>query len=279
MNTAKTISGLRAALAAGCIALSTGCATTNGDSRDPFEGFNRAIYSFNDSLDQAVVKPVATAYKESLPEIVQIGVRNFFSNIEDIFIGINNLLQGKPVNAASDFMRVALNTVFGGAGLLDWGSEIGLEKHNEDFGQTFGRWGVGDGPYLVWPLLGSSTLRDTVGRVVDMRVDPVRNHEPIAARNAMIITRVVSNRANLLDASRLLEEAALDKYVFQRDAFLQRRRNLIYDGSPPKESMFPVAPKAETIDVNEAPDQRVVSVIEPLPAVVAAAVVVKAHGE
>lgn len=227
---------IRALCAAAMLALVSGCATTNGDPRDPFEGFNRAMYSFNDSLDEAVVKPVATAYKEALPEVAQIGVRNFFSNLEDVFIGVNNLLQGKPLEAASDWMRVALNTVFGAVGLLDWGSEIGLEKHNEDFGQTFGRWGVGDGPYLVWPLLGSSTLRDTLGRVIDVQVDPVRNHRPIAARNAMLITQGISRRAYLLDASRLLEEAALDKYVFQRDAYLQRRRDLIYDGSPPKEN-------------------------------------------
>lgn len=232
----KSVPGIRGALAALCLLLASGCATTSGDARDPFEGFNRAMYGFNESLDEAVVKPVATAYKESLPEIVQIGVRNFFSNLEDIFIGVNNLLQGKPVEAASDWTRVALNTVFGGVGLLDWASEIGLEKHNEDFGQTFGRWGVGDGPYLVWPVLGSSTLRDTAGRIIDIRVDPLRNHKPIATRNVLILTNGISRRAYLLDASRLLEEAALDKYVFQRDAHLQRRRSLIHDGSPPRES-------------------------------------------
>jgi phospholipid-binding lipoprotein MlaA len=223
-------------LAAGALVLTAGCATTGGDSRDPFEGFNRSMYGFNQTVDEAVLKPVAKAYKSGLPEMVQTGVRNFFSNLADIFISVNNLLQGKVVEAANDGMRFALNTTIGGFGVLDWASEMGLEKHNEDFGQTFGRWGVGDGPYIVWPLLGSSTARDSVGEVIDIRVDPVSNHKPIAARNAMYLTRVVGKRADLLDASRILEEAALDKYVFERDAYLQRRRNLIYDGNPPRES-------------------------------------------
>ncbi len=226
----------KSVLVAGLLAFTAGCATTNGDSRDPFEGFNRSIYGFNQSVDEAVLKPVAKAYKEGVPGIVQTGVRNFFSNLADIFISVNNLLQGKVIAAANDGMRFALNTTIGGFGVLDWASEMGLEKHNEDFGQTFGRWGVGDGPYIVWPLLGSSTARDSVGGLIDVRVDPVRKHGPIAARNAMLVTRGVGKRADLLDASRILEEAALDKYVFERDAYLQRRRNLIYDGSPPRES-------------------------------------------
>jgi len=194
------------------------------------------MYGFNQTVDEAVLKPVAKAYKSGLPEIVQTGVRNFFSNLADVFISVNNLLQGKVIEAANDGMRFAVNTTIGGFGILDWASEMGLEKHNEDFGQTFGRWGVSDGPYFVWPLLGSSTARDSVGEVIDIRVDPVSNHKPIGVRNAMYLTRVVGKRADLLDASRILEEAALDKYVFERDAYLQRRRNLIYDGSPPRES-------------------------------------------
>jgi phospholipid-binding lipoprotein MlaA len=194
------------------------------------------MYGFNQAVDEAVLKPVAGAYKNTLPEIVQSGVRNFFSNIADIFISANNLLQGKVIEAANDGMRFAINTTIGGFGLLDWASEMGLEKHNEDFGQTFGRWGVGDGPYIVWPLLGSSTARDSVGGFLDASVDPVRNHRPAAPRNAMYLTRVVGKRADLLDASRILEEAALDKYVFERDAYLQRRRNLVFDGNPPRES-------------------------------------------
>ena len=237
----------RFVLAAGVLMLTAGCATTGGDSRDPFEGFNRSVYGFNQTVDEAVLKPVAKAYKSGLPEIVQTGVRNFFSNLADVFISINNLLQGKVIEAANDGMRFALNTTIGGFGILDWASEMGLEKHNEDFGQTFGRWGVGDGPYIVWPLLGSSTARDSVGQVIDISVDPVSNHNPIAARNVMYLTRGVGKRADLLDASRILEEAALDKYVFERDAYLQRRRNLIYDGNPPRESARSV-PSPEAVE-------------------------------
>lgn len=222
-------------MAAAALLFASGCATTGGDARDPFEGFNRSMYGFNQALDEAVVKPVASAYKNTLPELVQSGVRNFFSNLADVFISVNNLLQGKVIEAANDGMRFAVNSTIGGFGLLDWASEMGLEKHNEDFGQTFGRWGVSDGPYIVWPLLGSSTVRDSVGELIDVRVDPVRNHRPVAPRNAMYVTRGIGKRADLLDASRILEEAALDKYVFERDAYLQRRRNLIYDGSPPRE--------------------------------------------
>ena len=226
----------RLALVAAALIFVSGCATTNGDVRDPFEGFNRSMYGFNQAVDEAVLKPVATAYKNSLPEVVQTGVRNFFSNLADVFISVNNLLQGKVIEAANDGMRFAVNTTIGGFGVLDWASEMGLEKHNEDFGQTFGRWGVADGPYIVWPILGSSTVRDSFGQVLDIRVDPVSNHRPIGPRNAMYLTRVISKRADLLDASRILEEAALDKYVFERDAYLQRRRNLIYDGNPPRDS-------------------------------------------
>lgn len=239
-------------LAAIAMVFMAGCATTGGDSRDPFEGFNRSMYGFNQAVDKAVLKPVAQAYKDGLPEMVQTGVRNFFSNLADIFISVNNLLQGKVIEAANDGMRFAVNTTIGGFGVLDWASEMGLEKHNEDFGQTFGRWGVGDGPYFVWPLLGSSTARDSVGEVLDVRVDPVSNHKPIWARNTMYVTRVVGKRADLLDASRILEEAALDKYVFERDAYLQRRRNLIYDGNPPRESarLNPPADKAGPLSVS-----------------------------
>ncbi|HUS12367.1 MAG TPA: VacJ family lipoprotein [Pyrinomonadaceae bacterium] len=234
----------------GMLLLACGCATTGGDARDPFEGFNRSMYGFNQAVDQAVLKPVAQAYKQGLPEIVQTGVRNFFSNLADVFISVNNLLQGKVIEAANDGMRFAVNTTIGGLGLLDWASEMGLEKHNEDFGQTFGRWGVGDGPYIVWPVFGSSTARDSVGGVFDIAVDPVSNHKPVAARNAMNLVRLVGKRADLLDASRLLEEAALDKYVFERDAYLQRRRNLVFDGNPPREAAS-LNQSSETGDLSE----------------------------
>lgn len=217
------------------VSLAAGCATTAGsDPRDPLESFNRSMYSFNEGFDRAIGKPVATAYRDVVPGPVRGFVRNFFSNIGDLFIGVNNLLQGKPLDALTDWTRFAMNTTVGLFGINDFASEVGIEKHDEDFGQTFGRWGIDDGGYIVWPLLGSSTVRDTLGMVVDLSVDPVRAHKPVAARNVMVVARVTSKRADLLDASRILEEAALDKYVFQRDAYLQRRRNQVYDGSPPR---------------------------------------------
>jgi len=212
-----------------------GCATTSGaDPRDPLEGFNRNVYAFNEGLDEAIGKPIATAYHDVMPNQVRYWVRNFFANIGDLWIGANNLLQGKPLDAVTDWARFGFNTTIGLLGINDVASEMGIEKHDEDFGQTLGRWGAGDGAYLVWPLLGSSTVRDTVGLVPDYYFDPVLRHKPKGVRYALTATRAVSKRADLLDASRILEEAALDKYIFQRDAYLQRRRSLIYDGNPPR---------------------------------------------
>lgn len=213
-----------------------GCATTNGgDARDPVEGFNRAMYSFNDGFDQAIGKPVATAYHDVVPEPARMMVRNVFANIADLWIGVNNLLQGKPLDAMTDWTRFAVNSTFGLFGLMDFASDMGIEKHDEDFGQTMGRWGMDDGAYLVWPFIGSSTVRDSVGLVPDLWVDPVWGIHPLSVRYFAAALRAVGKRADLLDASRILEEAALDKYVFQRDAYLQRRRSLIHDGNPPRE--------------------------------------------
>ena len=225
--------GLRRAAAAALVALAAGCAT-HGDPRDPIEGFNRAMFGFNEAFDEAIGKPVATAYRDVIPDPVRTWVRNFFGNIADLFIGANNLLQGKPGAALSDWARFAFNTTLGLVGINDVASEMGFEKHDEDFGQTFGRWGAADGAYIVWPFLGSSTVRDTVGLVFDIGLDPVWRHEPQDARRFMLGLRAVGRRADLLDASRILEEAALDKYVFQRDAYLQRRKSLIHDGNPPR---------------------------------------------
>jgi len=216
------------------LAGTAGCATTVVDSRDPLEGFNRAMYSFNDGFDTAIGRPVATAYRDALPAPLRGWIRNFFANIADLWIGANNLLQGKPADMVTDWARFAFNSTFGVFGINDVASEMGLEKHDEDFGQTFGRWGMDDGAYIVWPLLGSSSMRDSAGLLLDISVDPVLQHNPIRVRNAMAVTRATSRRAELLDASRILEEAALDKYVFQRDAYLQRRRNQVYDGNPPR---------------------------------------------
>lgn len=211
----------------------SGCATT-GNPEDPIEGFNRAVFGFNDALDQVVVKPVATGYDAVLPSPVKTGVANFFGNIADVFIAVNNLLQGKVPEAAGDAGRFVVNTTVGILGLFDVATDMGLEKHDEDFGQTFGRWGVGPGAYVVVPLFGPRTVRDSVGLVLDVKADPVANLDSVPSRNSLLLTRVVSDRAQLLPADKVIEEAALDKYAYIRDSYLQRRRSLIYDGDPPR---------------------------------------------
>ena len=226
---------LRALLAAAALAAAAGCASTSADPRDPLEGINRAVYAFNDQVDQIVLAPAARLYRNLLPDALREMVGNFFNNLDDLFIGANNLLQGKPADAVNDWARFAFNTVFGVLGVWDIASEMGLEKHNEDFGQTLGYWGAGDGPYLVLPLLGASTLRDAAALPVDWAGDPVTVHRPVDESNAMTALRLVGRRAQLLEASRTLEEASLDRYVFLRESYLQRRRSLVYDGNPPRE--------------------------------------------
>lgn len=227
-------SNLRAALLAGVLLAASGCATTATDPRDPLEGYNRAVHAFNVFADDTLMKPVSRGYKAVAPEPLRNMVRNFFANIEDIPIGLNNFLQGKFLDGWTDWFRVIVNTTFGVLGINDVASEMRLEKHNEDFGQTFGRWGIGDGPYFVLPLLGPRTIRDTAGWVVDFTADPVSYTRPIAARNTALTVRFISWRTDLLDTTTLLEEAALDRYLFTRDAYLQRRRSLVYDGNPPR---------------------------------------------
>jgi phospholipid-binding lipoprotein MlaA len=213
-----------------------GCATTGtGDARDPFEPMNRAIYSFNDGVDKVVMKPLAQAYQAVFPAIVRTGISNVFSNINDIVVALNNLLQGKIGSAFSDISRVMINTTVGILGIMDVASDLGIEKNDEDFGQTLGYWGVGDGPYLVLPFLGPRTTRDTVGLIVDWETDPTSYIDPNRDRNAVQGFRLVTRRAELLNASKVLEVASIDEYEFLRDAYLQRRRNLIYDGNPPRE--------------------------------------------
>lgn len=226
-----------------------GCAT-NGDPRDPLEPLNRGIYKFNDVVDKAVLKPVAKGYKEAMPGPVQTAVGNFFSNLDDVLVLLNDLLQFKLEQAASDFSRLVWDTSVGIAGLIDVATPMDLPKHNEDFGQTLGYWGVVNGPYLVLPVLGPSTLRDTVGIIVDAQFDPVTQHKPVPERNSAIAVHAVDDRARLLDAEGILDEAALDRYVFLRDAYLQRRLGLVYDGNPPREKFedddepAPAAPAA-----------------------------------
>ncbi len=211
----------------------TGCATAR-NPQDPFEGYNRAMFSFNDGVDRIAIKPVATVYRDVLPQFVQTGVGNFFGNLGDVWTAVNNLLQGKVEDGLNDFMRVAVNSTLGFGGLLDIGSEAGLQKHREDFGQTLGRWGVASGPYVVLPLFGSSTLRDTAATPLDIAGDPWTYKDPANVRNMGTALRLVDLRASVLDASSLIEDAALDRYEFVRDAYLQRRQSRIYDGDVPK---------------------------------------------
>jgi len=213
-----------------------GCATTpSSHPKDPIEGFNRAMFSFNEGLDAAIIKPVSKGYDAVMPPPAKSGVINFFGNISDVFIALNNLIQGKPAEAASDVGRVLINTTIGILGLFDVASDAGLEKHEEDFGQTLGRWGINPGAYVVIPFFGPRNVRDTVGLVLDAMADPVGDLSHIPTRNTLLATRIVSDRTDLLSADKVVEEAALDKYVYVRDGYLQRRRSLVHDGRPPRE--------------------------------------------
>jgi phospholipid-binding lipoprotein MlaA len=211
-----------------------GCAS-NGNPRDPLEPLNRGIYQFNDGVDTVLFKPLAEVYQAVLPQFVRTGVGNFFSNIQDVIVALNNLLQGKVTDAGMDLCRIIVNSTIGILGLIDVGTEFGLEKHQEDFGQTLGRWGMGTGPYIVIPFLGPSTVRDGIGLIGDWKTDPLTYLEPTRHRNAAYGLFFVNRRAELLSASKILEVAALDPYEFVRDAYLQRRRNMVYDGNPPDE--------------------------------------------
>ncbi len=219
------------------VAAAAGRAAANGEgSTDPLEGFNRAMYTFNDKLDIYVLKPVAKGYRAALPSPVRTGVSNFFGNLHDPVIMLNNLLQGKVVNAISDFWRFIVNTTVGIYGLFDVASALGLEKHNEDFGQTFGKWGAGEGFYVVLPFIGPSSLRDGIGLYVDEEFYPPNRMEEGSTRDKLLALEVVNRRAQLLDASDILEQAGgKDPYVFVREAYRQRRKNLVYDGNPPTE--------------------------------------------
>ncbi|BBE08444.1 lipoprotein [Mycoavidus cysteinexigens] len=210
------------------------CASVQAPTKsDPFESMNRTIFEFNDAVDRFALKPVAKAYNRTLPKGVRTSVANFFSNLGDVSVMANNLLQGKITAGTEDLMRISINTLFGIGGLFDVASAAGLPKHQADLGLTLGHYGVASGPYLVLPIFGPSTLRDMTGLLVGREVDPMTYIDPVALRNQAYGLRVVNVRASLLDANDLLEDAALDKYSFVRQAYLQRRQYLIYDGNPP----------------------------------------------
>lgn len=211
-----------------------GCATVQGptDPQDPWEGFNRGVFEFNQSLDKAVIKPVAEFYQKVTPDPVDKSITSFFSNLNDVIVVLNDLLQFKIEQAVSDLGRFVANSTFGLLGLFDVATYFGLEKHDEDLGQTLGYWGMDPGPYLMLPLLGPSTVRDTVGKAGDYAVSPLDAFDE-TTRWTMRGVNAIDTRADLLSVSRIAETAALDEYVFIRDAYLQRRRYLVYDGNPP----------------------------------------------
>mgnify|MGYP000107745898 FL=1 len=225
--------------------VSAGCATgPNANPKDPLEPMNRSISKFNDTLDDNVLKPAATGYRDYTPQFLQTGVSNFFRNLSDVLSILNSGLQLKGHDTAESFMRVTVNTVFGIYGIFDVATPIGLERHTEDFGQTLGYWGVPNGPYLVLPVLGPSTVRDAAVLPLEFSLDPVSNHDAVAERNAAVFTRIIDKRATLLKTTDLLSGAAIDKYSFTPDSYLQFRRNQVYDGNPPDEDEL-LDPSAE----------------------------------
>ncbi|GAA0686930.1 VacJ family lipoprotein [Marinobacterium maritimum] len=196
--------------------------------QDPWEGFNRSIFSFNETLDRYAVKPLAQGYRYVTPDIAEKGVSNFFDNLSDVGNLFNNLLQFKFDAAGKTFARLTFNTTFGLAGLVDVATPMGIEEHTEDFGQTLGHWGVGSGPYLVLPFIGPSTVRDGVALPVDWAVDPVGEVDHVPTRNSLYALRLLDTRSRLLKAEQIISG---DKYSFVRDAYLQRRAYQIDDGA------------------------------------------------
>ena len=234
--------------------LSSGCASINGttDPRDPFENYNRAVYEFNHDFDRVYTKPIAKAYKKVMPTRVNRGITNFLSNLYDVTVLANDILQFKFGQAAQDTMRIFFNSTIGLAGFIDVATFMELPRHNEDFGQTLGYWGVPNGPYFVLPFLGPSTIRDTVGLATDYSFFNPMFNQAVDVRNSMVILNFIDTRASLLGADRILEAAALDPYVFTRDAYLQRRQNLVYDGNPPEEKLEDDYDNAD--DIGKPPD-------------------------
>jgi len=269
------VNAIRILSALAAIALTSGCASTRANNpADPLESFNRGVYQFNDAVDKAVTKPVAQGYNAVMPVPGKVLVSNFFSNLDDVIITVNDLLQFKFTQAASDGSRFLFNTTFGVFGLFNVASR--LEKHNEDFGQTLGYWGIGSGPYIVLPILGPSTLRDGAGLYVDSRPSKLRRVSHMRTRNQLYLTKAINRRAQLLDQEKILEEAVIDRYEFIRDAYLLRRQSLVYDGNPPRERYddeengfeyeqvpIPNVPSAQQID---APAVRSASTAQSIPA-------------
>jgi phospholipid-binding lipoprotein MlaA len=213
--------------------LLSGCAAAH-DPNDPLEPLNRGVYRFNDALDKALLKPAAKGYSAVMPTAGKVMVSNFFSNLDDIMVTVNDLLQFKLVQGFSDGMRFTVNSTIGVFGLIDVASVGGLKKHDEDLGQTLGKWGVGSGPYLVIPIVGPSTLRDGLGFYADLYLDPMYYINDMSTRNLAYLGQKITFRAELLDQEKVIDEALIDRYQFLRDTYLLHRKSLIYDGNPPR---------------------------------------------
>ena len=241
-----------AAVLLGLTVALSGCATIEqarggpGQKLDPWENWNRKVFAFNEGLDEAVLKPVSRAYKAVVPTFVRTGVGNFLGNFADAWSAVNNLLQGKIERSLHDVFRFGTNTAFGMFGLVDIASELGLERQNEDLGQTLGRWGVGAGAYIVWPLLGPSTVRESLALPFDRLATPAIVINDGGTQFGITALQIVNTRASLLGASSLLDDIALDKYTFLRDAYLQRRRSLVLDGEEEPEPPEPAARAASS---------------------------------
>ena len=217
--------------------LLAGCATIPPDAgknpRDPLERFNREVFSFNDHLDRYFLKPVAKGYVWVVPRVIRQCINNGFANLGEVRNAVNDILQAKPKGAATDTGRLAINSTLGLLGCFDVANTMGLDRRHEDFGLTLARWGLGTGPYLVLPVLGSSDVRDAVGLVPDSYANPITYVKPIPARYGLYGMYLIDTRAELLDATDLIDQAALDRYQFTRDAYFQRRTSQQYEGNPP----------------------------------------------
>ncbi|RDJ99200.1 MlaA family lipoprotein [Paraburkholderia lacunae] len=249
----KGVRAFQVATLAAAAATLAGCTTVQTPTKgDPLEGLNRTIFTVNDKLDQYALKPVAKGYVFITPQPVRDSVTNFFSNIGDVYIAANNLLQLKITDGVEDIMRIVINTVFGVGGLFDVATLAKLPKHDNDLGLTLGHYGVPPGPYLVLPLFGPSTVRDAVGSIGNYYVNPLSYIDPPGLSWALYGLNVINTRANLLNAGEVLEGAALDKYSFVRNAYLQRRQYLLSDGKQsqalPNYGDEAALPKYEDVD-------------------------------
>lgn len=219
---------------AACVSLTSGCATM--EKPDPIEPFNRRVFEVNEVVDSAVLKPVAKAYANVVPSVVRTGIRNFFSNLDDAWSSVNLVLQGRVVDASHDLARVVTNSTIGVLGTFDVATRVGFERHTADFGQTLGVWGVGAGAYVVLPLFGPSSLRDMAGLSLDLLAAPQGFIGAVPLRNTLTAVHLVDEREGFLKVSDAIDAAALDKYLFVRDAYLQRRRSQVFNGNPPEDN-------------------------------------------